>query len=202
MEPKLMPVGEPGDSLTAPSGLQMTFAETPGATGGRRLVMDWKVPAGGRLVAADHLHPDGPEVWQVQEGSAGYRLAGEERSAEAPHEYAVPASTSHGHPWNAGPGTLRVRQIISSEDPIPEITGGVQGYFETCFAFAQRGGVKANGDISDRLQNALTIYALLVPGTFLAGPPQWLQRGAFASISAVARALGREPYLRPEFDGR
>jgi hypothetical protein len=137
MEPKLMRVGEPGDSLTAPSGLRMTLVETPGTTDGRRLVMDWEVPPGRRIVAADHVHPDGPEVWRIQEGSAGYRLGGE---------------------------------------------------------------VKDNGDIDDRLQNALTIYALLVPGTFLAGPPRWLQRGAFAAVSALARALGREPYLRPEFD--
>jgi hypothetical protein len=200
MEPKLMRVGEPGDSLPAPSGLRMTLVETPATTEGRRLVMDWEVPPGRRLVAADHVHPDGPEVWRIQEGSAGYRLGGEEHAADAPHEYTVPGATSHGHPWNAGEGMLRVRQIIASDEPIPELTGGVQGYFETVFAFAQRGEVKDNGDIDDRLQNALTIYALLVPGTFLAGPPRWLQRGAFAAVSALARALGREPYLRPEFD--
>ena len=90
--------------------------------------MEWLVPPG-RLVAADHHHPDGPEVWQVLDGTAGYRLDGEEHAATAPFEYTVPAGTSHGHPWNAGDEPLRVRQIIASNEPIPEITGGVQGFF-------------------------------------------------------------------------
>jgi hypothetical protein len=119
---------------------------------------------------------------------------------EAPHEFTVPAHAPHAHPWNLGSEPLRVRQVIASDEPIPEIAGGVQGYFETFFAFAQAGEVDEDGDIRGRLQNALTIYSLLVPATFLDGPPRWMQRGAFAGISAAARAAGKRPYRRPEFD--
>src|SRR3954447_3014018 len=100
-----------------------------------------------------HYHPDGPEVWQIDEGTAGYRLDGRELTAAAPHEFTVPAGTPHGHPWNAGDDPLRLRQIIVSEEPIPELLGGVQGFFETSFAFAQAGEVNEKGDVGGSLQN-------------------------------------------------
>jgi len=162
--------------------------------------MEWLLPPGGRLVAADHYHPDGPEIWQVYEGTAGYRFDGEEHTASAPHEYVVPASTSHGHPWNAGEQPLRGGQIIDTGDePMPGLTGGVQGFFETSFAFAQVGQVNEKGDIGGRLQNALTIHDLLVPGTFLAGPPMALQRVGLGAVAALARATGKSAYREPAF---
>jgi hypothetical protein len=195
-----MRVGEPGQSLSAPDGLRMTLVMTPSASDGTRLEMEWRVPPRRRLVAADHYHPDGPEIWRVLEGTAGYRLDGAERTATAPFEYEVPGFTSHGHPWNAGEGTLVVRQLIAADRPMPELTGGVQGYFETYFAFAQRGESNDQGEIGSRLQNVLTLHDLLVPGTFLAGPPRWAQRVALGAAAALARVSGKRPYARPEFD--
>jgi hypothetical protein len=180
----------------------MTLVATPGASGGRRLEIEWFVPPGRRLVAADHYHPDGPEVWTTLEGTAGYRLDGVEHTAEAPHEYTVPGGTSHGHPWNAGEGALRVRQLIDSPEPIPELLGGVQGFFETLFAFAQDGRANEKGDIEGRVQNTLTIYELLVPGTFLAGPPRWAQRALLGGVAAYGRARGLSAYASPTFDSR
>jgi hypothetical protein len=163
--------------------------------------MEWRVPPGERLVAADHYHPDGPEVWRVLDGTAGYRLAGEEQHGFAPHEYTVPANTSHGHPWNEGNDTLVVRQIIASPDePMDDLMGGVQGFFETLFAFAQDGKLNEKGEIQDRLQWPLTIHDLLMPGSFLAGIPKPAQRVLFGAIAAAARATGRRAYRRPEFD--
>ncbi len=195
-----MRVGEPGQSLTAPGGLRMALVMTPGASGGTRLEMEWRVPPGQRLVAADHYHPDGPEIWRVLEGTAGYRLDGTERTATAPFEYEVPGFTSHGHPWNAGEEALVVRQIIAADQPMPDLTGGVQGYFETFFAFAQHGQTNENGEIGGRIQNLLTIHDLLMPGTFLAGPPRWAQRAALGTLAALARATGKRPYARPRFE--
>lgn len=196
-----MAVGEKGQSLSAPDGLRMTLLETPAASGGHALEIEWRVPPGNRLVAADHYHPDGPEVWRVLEGTAGYRLDGREHTEAAPHEYTVPAGTSHGHPWNAGERTLVVRQLIASPDePIAELTGGVQGFFETLFAYSQTEGLNEKGEISDRLQWALTIHDLLMPGSFLAGVPRVVQGPAFAAIAAIARAFGRSAYREPRFD--
>jgi quercetin dioxygenase-like cupin family protein len=200
MEPKLMRVGEPGQRLSDPDGLQMTLVDTPSASEGRRLEMEWLVPPGRRLAAAEHLHPDGPEVWTLLEGSAGYLLEGEDRTAKAPYEYTVPANTSHAHAWNAGDEPLRMRQLIAPDRPMPELTGGVQGFFETLFAFAQEGKVNDRGDIGGRLQNVLSIYTLLVPGTFLAGPPRWTQRGLLGGLAALARSTGKSAYREPRFD--
>jgi hypothetical protein len=199
MGPKEMRVGEPGDELRDPRGIRLVFAMTPSASEGRRLEMDWYVPPGERLVAADHYHRDGPERWEVAAGTAGYRLDGAEYVESAPHEFVVPAGTSHGHPWNAGEDLLHVRQVIVAEEPMPALLGGVQGFFESLFSFAQRGQVNADGDIDGRLQNVLTIYDLLVPGTFLAGPPRWVQRAVLGGIAAIARASGKQAYAKPEF---
>ncbi len=199
MNPKLSRVCEPGDELLDPAGPRLAFIDTPSASGGCRLEMEWRLPAGGRLVAADHYHPDGPERWTVLEGTAGYRLDGAEYTVSAPHEFVVEASTSHGHPWNAGDDRMVVRQVIdTAERPMPELTGGVQGFFETLFAFAQRGQVGVDGEINGRLQNTLTIHDLLVPGTFLAGPPRFAQRAALGGVAALARATGKRAYHRPE----
>lgn len=195
-----MATGAPGDELRAPDGSRMVLVMTPGASGGRRLEIDWFVPVGSRLVAADHLHPGGPEVWRVVSGRAGYRLAGEDREADAPYEYTVPAGTSHGHPWNAGATELNVRQIIDSPDPLPEVIGGVQAFFETSFAFSQAGDLRPSGDVGGRLQNALTIHDLLLGGTYLAGPPRWAQRMLLGALAVAARATGKRPYRAPEFE--
>ena len=194
-----MHAGEPGQSLSGPDGLGMTLVMTPGASGGTRLEMEWRVPPGKRLVAADHYHPDGPEVWRILEGTAGYRLDGIEHEATAPFEYEVPGFTSHGHPWNAGPAPLVVRQIIAGDQPMPELTGSVQGLRDLLRLRAARRGQRG-GDIGGRLQNVLTLHDLLVPGTFLAGPPRWAQRAVLGTLAALARATGKRPYAAPECD--
>jgi hypothetical protein len=147
------------------------------------------------------LPPRRPRDLASAEGHSGYRLGGADLTAAAPFEYEVPAFTSHGHPWNAGQETLVVRQIIAGDRPMPELTGGVQGYFETVFAFAQRGRANANREIDGRLQNLLTLHNLLVPGTLLVGPPRWAQRAVLGTLAALARVIGKRPYARPRFEG-
>lgn len=194
-----MRVCEPGDELHEPGGLRLLFVDTPSASEGRRLEMQWRIPPGHRLIAADHYHPDGPELWAVLEGTAGHRLDGAERTAAAPADWVVGASTPHTHPWNAGDDELVVRQLIdTSERPMPDLIGGVQGFFETLFGFAQRDGMTPEGEIRPRLQNTLTIHDLLVPGTFLAGPPRFAQRAVLGGFAALARARGLHAYHRPE----
>jgi quercetin dioxygenase-like cupin family protein len=199
MNAKRRCVGKPGYELTDRRGQRLVLLMTSSASEGRKLVMDWFVPPGQRLAAADHYHPDGPERWEILAGTGGYRLDGQEHTATAPHEFVVPPATSHGHPWNAGDDLLKARQTIESDEPIPELIGGVQGFFETMFAFSQRGEVSEKGDIGGRIQNLLTIHDLLMPGTFLAGPPRLAQRGLLGGISAAARLSGMDAYHEPVF---
>ena len=48
------------------------------------------------------------------------------------------------------------------------------------------------------ISSAPTLHDLLVPGTFLAGPPRWAQRAVLGTLAALARAT--MPYAAPEFD--
>lgn len=189
-------MAEPGDLLREPSGVELLYVETAGSSGGRRLVMEWTVPAGRRLVARAHRHPDGPEGWELLEGSARYRVGRDERAAEAPHAWEVPGDTPHVHPWNTGDGLMRTRQTI---DGAPEgLALGVERFFETLMAFAQQGQVDDKFDIRPQLQSALTIREFLMPGTYLASPPRWLQDALFAPLAALARRRGLDPYAEPE----
>ncbi len=193
--------GRSGQSMSAPGGLRMTLIAVPAETRGRLLEMEWWVPPGDALVAADHYHPDGPEIWSLLEGRAGYRLDGDELYADAPFSYVVRGGTSHGHPWNAGQRPMRVRQKIDTGFvDMPGVVSGVQAYFETVFAFGQRGEVNDEGDIKGRLQNILTTNDLLLGGTYLAGPPRWAQRALLGAIARLAAARGLSAYARPSFD--
>ena len=189
-------MAEPGDLLREPSGIELTYVETAGSSDGRRLALEWLVPPGNRLVARPHRHPDGPEGWELLEGSARYKVAREEHAATAPHTWEVPGNTSHVHPWNDGDVGLRVRQTIDAD--IDGLVLGVERYFETLMALAQRGAVDKRFDIKSPLQGALTIREFLMPGSYLAGPPTWLQNALFATLAAVARRRGLDPYVEPE----
>ena len=189
-------MAEPGDRLREPSGVELLYVETAGSSGGRRLVLEWSIPPGRLLVARPHRHPDGPEGWAILEGSARHRLGREERSAEAPDAWDVPANTPHVHPWNVGAGTLRARQTIDAD--IEGLVLGVERYFETLMALAQRGGTDERFDIRSPLQAAVTIRELLMPGSYLAGPPTWMQDALFAPAAALARRRGYRAHIEPE----
>lgn len=187
-----------GEELQDPSGQRLVYIATSESTAGARLEMEWFVPPGRRLAAVSHFHPDGPEHWEIVSGTAGYRVGKQEHVESAPHEWTVPGNTPHVHPWNAGDDVLHVRQTIAADPPMPELIEGVAGYFETMFALAQRGKVRANGQARNPLQDALTIHTLLMPGTYLAGPPVWAQRVLFGSLAAIARVFGMDAHIPPQ----
>jgi hypothetical protein len=192
-------VADPGDVLQNPAmGTTLEYVETSGSSGARRLVMDWIIPPGRRLVSLAHRHPRGSEQWEALEGRAGYRIGREERVEDAPHAWVVPQNAPHVHPWNAGDGELRVRQAIESPEPDEQLIAGVERYFETLCALGQQGKTNAKGDIRNPLQAGISIRELLMPDTYLAGPPGWLQDALFGGLAAVARLLGRSAYVEPQ----
>jgi hypothetical protein len=175
-------------------GLRLVYAVTPAETGSR-LEMDWFARPGSATAGRPHVHAQGGEErWELAAGEAAYRVGSGEQRARAPHAWTIPPDTSHVHPWNVGDGEMHVRQIIESEAH-PDVPEGVARYFETLFALSARGGVDDAGDIRDRLQSALSIYELLMPGTWLPGPPRWAQRALFGSVARVARLTGRTGYV-------
>jgi hypothetical protein len=176
-------------------GLRLVYRATPWDTDGKRLEMDWYAQPGSVTAGRAHEHsPGAVESWDLLAGEAVYRVGKDERRVSAPHSWTIPADTSHIHPANAGDGEMHVRQTIATETEADALEG-VARYFETLFALSAQGKVKPDGDIKDPLQQVLTIHELLMPGSWLAGPPRWAQRALFVPLAALARATGREAYV-------
>src|SRR4051794_37285385 len=142
-------MARPGDELVDPSGLRLVFAQTAASSGGRELALDWHVAPGRRLVAVPHVHAYDVERFEIVSGRARYRVGRRVHVRDAPHAYAVPAGALHVHPANAGTGDLHVRQSLRPDPPSYDLVLGVERYFETVFALAQRGGVLRSGWIVD-----------------------------------------------------
>jgi hypothetical protein len=195
-------MAQSGDVLWNPvTRTMLTVAVSAADDAGRRLVLDWVVPPGERLVAAEHLHP-GPngltiETFEVLAGKAGYRLAGRDGQCIAPGTIAIPANAAHIHPWNAGVTDLSVRQTILPDPPDLPLLVGVERFFETLAALSQRGAADRNGNIRGVLQNALSLSELLLGGTYLAKVPKGLQAMALGGLASLARRRGLSAYVEP-----
>jgi mannose-6-phosphate isomerase-like protein (cupin superfamily) len=194
-------MADPGDTLSQPSGVRLTFVRTSGSTGACALELEWHVPAGRRLVALPHRHPDAPEHFRIVQGAGRHWIGRRRLPAIAGDEWVVPANTSHVHPANTGEGPLVVRQWIELDAPDPQLVGGIERYFETVFALAQQGRVDRFGRIRNPLQDALTLWETLVPGSYLAGVPVPLQRALFRPLAAIARRRGMQAVHVPEVAG-
>jgi mannose-6-phosphate isomerase-like protein (cupin superfamily) len=186
----------PGVEFAAPRGLAARFVRTTVADG--VMEIEWRVPVGQRLVAIPHKHPDGPEDWRVVSGTARYRLGLRSLTARAPDGWTVPGNTTHVHPANVGDEPLVVRQIIAPDPPMPELTAGVERYFETVFALAQQGKVDRFGRIRDPLQDMLAIWENLVPGSYIAWIPIPVQRAVLRNAADLAKKRGRRGWIEAE----
>lgn len=177
-------------------GLRLLYRETAAESGGLRLEMEWTVEPGEPTVGRPHEHATGgQESFELLTGEAGYKVGRKEHRERAPHSWPIPPNTSHVHPWNVGHEPLRFTQTITTDDPSNGLTDGVGRYFETVFALSAQGKVDAKGDITDLLQSAVTIYELLMPGSWLPTIPRPVQRTLFAGLARLARARGRTGYV-------
>ncbi len=85
------------------TGEEITIvAETPDV-----LVMDARWPRPGHR-AAEHLHPEMEERYEVVEGTAAFRVGGEERTAGPGEVVVVPPGTRH-LAWNPTEEPVRLR---------------------------------------------------------------------------------------------
>ena len=180
---------------------RVVIVRTAAESGGRELIVDWVVAPGERMVAAAHLHP-GPggvvaERFELLAGTAGYRVGRRKGLGSAPHVWEIPCNIAHVHPWNAGDNTMHVRQTISLAEPDTKLLGGVQDFFETLVALSQQGRADRKGNIRGQLQNSLSLYELLLPGTYLAGVPRRLQEVVLGALATLARRRGLSAYVAP-----
>jgi hypothetical protein len=187
-----------GDELVDPSGLRVVFAETAESSGGAAIALDWFVPPGERLVPLPHVHPTDVEVFDIVAGRARYRVGRHAYERAAPHAYGVPPGALHVHPANAGDRELHVRQTVRPDPPSVALVSGVERFFETMFALAQRREVSAIGLFRDPLQSAITLHDLLFPFAYVAWLPIAAQEALIGRLADVARRRGYEAYVAPQ----
>ena len=191
-----------GDEFFNPvTRTRVVFVEVPADNGGRALIVDWYVPPGEALPGAPHSHagPDGEtaETFTVIAGTATMKVAGRDLTVAAPGAVAVGFNQVHTHPANSGDAELHVRQSGTRDRPEPETLGRVEQFLETLIALSQAGKANRRGDITNPLQAALTIDALLLDPTFLPLLPHAVQRFAFGSMARLARWRGYKAYHAP-----
>jgi quercetin dioxygenase-like cupin family protein len=173
-------VAEPGQSLHHPvTGERLTFVETRGTTGGELLRFDfWMLPRG--FIAAEHYHPLQEETFVIGAGTAGFRIAGEERQAGAGETVVVPAGVRHVW-WNGGEdeihATLEFRPALRIEE-----------FFEVFFGLGAAGKTGRRG-----LPNLLWMAALgneYSDEVRPAAVPWPVARVALAAAAPLVRRLG------------
>ena len=193
-------MARPGDEVVDPSGLRLVFLETAASSGGAAISLDWFVPPGGRLVALPHVHPFDTEGFEIFAGRARYRVGRRVSEQDAPYAYGVPPGAQHVHAANIGPTPLHVRQTVRPDPPDGPLLEGVEQFFETLFALAQRRKVTSAGVIVDPLQGAAPL-SLLLPFSYLPWLPHGFQQVAIGGLARVAQGLGYAAHLEPRVGG-
>lgn len=108
-----------GDVLVDPRGSEMVIrAFSPDPAG--VLEFSMRLPPGGGLLP-EHAHPAQVETFRITAGSARYRLAGVEGTAEAGTEIEVPPGARHVNPWNDSGETLEFVQRVTPVLDFPAI---------------------------------------------------------------------------------
>lgn len=196
-------MANPGAMLWNPVSRTMGVFVTPAREGGGRLLeVEWQLAAGERLPSGAHVHggPEGHigERFVVLEGSCTMIVGGRTIDAIAGDTVDVPVNRTHVHPWNTGPGLLRVRQSITPDVPNLPLTSGVERFFETLAGFSQKGVADRDGALPT-LQQALCVHEYLMPWTWPAVGPPWLLRPAFGLLAGIARLAGRSAWSEPDW---
>ena len=93
--------------VNAATGERVTFVRTAADTGGELLELELVWPRPGQRAPA-HVHPEMEERYEVVEGTAAFRIAGEERRAGAGDVVNVPPGTVH-LAWNPTDEPVRLK---------------------------------------------------------------------------------------------
>jgi quercetin dioxygenase-like cupin family protein len=128
----------------------------------------------------EHYHPVLEERWQVVEGEATFRVAGEERRATAGERLVVPAGLRHSF-VNTGPGESYFR--VEAEPPL-ELREFLEGAAELNRAggFTENGIPKGPG----ALVRGAAFSQRYRETTVLTFPPPLVQRVLFPPLARLA----------------
>lgn len=170
---------QPGDVIENPvTGERITFIRTSVQTGGALAEMDLEL-APTAFLAAEHIHRQQEEKFDILDGSIRVRCGGEERVHGVGEQVVVPAGSPHA--WAPdGSGGARVRLTFTPG-------AGIEEFFDEFFRCAREGRTNEHG-----MPSLLTSARLgLRHEMYLARPAVPLQRVAFRVLVGAARLLPR-----------
>lgn len=169
-----------GDVLQHPvTGERVVWRKVAADTKGELLQADL-FAAPGAFVAAEHVHPNQEERFEVLAGTLRLRIDGEERTLRAGEMAVVPPGRPHVW-WNAGEDEVH---LLAEFRPALR----TETFFETFFGLATDGRTNRKG-----LPNPLQLAVLVreYEGELrLARPSVPIQRALFAPLAVVGRLLG------------
>ena len=170
---------------------KILFRKTARDTGGALMLADIFMQPGG-FVAAEHIHPQQEERFEVIAGTLRARIAGKEIDGGPGTKLTVPPGIPHVW-WNAGDDELHVLAEV-----LPALR--FEDFFESFFGLAQDGKVSPKTGLPNLLQMAVLLRAHREEIT-LARPPQLVQTVVFGALAAIGRPLGYKaahPYPRTQ----
>lgn len=184
----MIPAGfETTDPFTRTKSVVVEGAEE---TEGRGWVIEVHCPEGARPAILEHVHLTWSETFEILEGTATYRLGGEDRVAVQGDVVVMPPKVPHVHPWNTGSGVMVYRQTNDFGAASPSAVSDVLGVFATINGLAREGKIGKKGLPKNPLQFAATLRTLVKHEGFDAAVPIPIQRVTSATLGRLAEALG------------
>ena len=161
------------------TGERIVFRRRARDTAGELLEMNLYL-AGSGFVAAEHVHPNQEERFEISGAPAMFRVGGVERLYQPGEVAVVPAGTPHTW-WN--PGDQEITTLIQFRPALDTET-----FFETFFGLARDGKVGRNG-----LPNPLQMMVLARDYRRSMQLPRARQRVLYpiaVALAPIGRALG------------
>lgn len=180
-----------GDTLEHPvTGERIVFRKTARDTDGELLQAEFFMKGGG-FVAAEHVHVQQEERFEVLSGTARFRMRGQERDVGAGETIVIPAGTPHVW-WN--PSEEEAHLIVELRPALRTET-----FFETFFGLAKDGKVNPKTGLPNLFQLAL-LAREYEDEVYLARPPLFVQRVLFGLLASIGKLLGYKARY-PKYSG-
>jgi quercetin dioxygenase-like cupin family protein len=178
--PTVPGIGTDDNPLVHPvTGERIVFRKRSAETAGQLMEMSLYLgPAG--FIAAEHVHPNQEERFEVEGAPVMFKVAGKERLYEPGEVAVVPPGTPHVW-WN--PGEVESTTLVQFRPALDTET-----FFETFFGLARDGKVARNG-LPNPLQMAV-LARTYKREMQLAPPAQWVLGPLTVLLAPIARALG------------
>ena len=165
-----------------------TVLEANAETQGAGWLLELHSPPKAAPELPEHIHFNLTETFEMLAGQASYVLDGVAHTTQAGETFVFPARVRHLHPWNTGDTELVYRQRGQYDQPNLQMVEDILGLRPTQAGLARDG--KNTGGLASGLQRIVTAKLLARWGTSLTRPPLPVQKVLFATVGALAEALG------------